>query len=288
MKGLLTLGFVAQGLRISVPYVLAALGGTLSERSGVINIALEGFLLAGAFAAALVARETGSALLGIAAGCGAGLLLAAIYGLAVIRFRADQIVCGVAATLIASGATRFFLKLVYHSSSNSPRIPALASTLPLLLATVALAFLVHALLFGSRLGLRLRAAGEHPEAAISLGVQVPPLRWWGVLASGLLGGMGGVWLAFDQHQFVAGMSAGRGFVALAAMILGGWRPLWGAAACLVFGFAEAVELQLQASALPLAPGTVQSIPYLITILALVLRPRGGSAPKALGKPLGDG
>ena len=276
--------FFAQGLRISVPYLLAALGGLLAERSGVINIALEGLLLVGAFAGAVAARESGSALIGIGAGVLAGVLLASIYGLAVIRLRADQIVCGVAVTLLASGATRFFLKLTYHSASNSPRIPALASSLPLLGATACICALVHFTLFYTRFGLRLRAAGEHPEALLAVGVGVAPLRWAGVLASGALAGLGGVWLAFDQHQFVANMSAGRGFVALAAMILGGWTPLGALAGCLLFGFAETLELRLSSSSLGLAPGTVQSIPYVLTILALALRPRG-RAPRALGQPL---
>ena len=281
------LEFFAQGLRISVPYLLAALGGLLSERSGVINIALEGLLLVGAFAGAVAGLESGSALVGIAGGVLAGMLLAALYGLCVIRFGADQIVCGVAATLLAGGATRFFLKLGYDSNSNSPRIPALASSLPLVLATALLTVAVHLLLFHSRLGLRLRAAGEHPAALRSLGVRVPPLRWWGVLASGALAGLGGVWLAYDQHKFVGGMSAGRGFVALAAMILGGWRPLGAVLGCLLFGFAEAAQLQLQSAHVGLAPGTVQSIPYLVTIVALALRPRAGAAPSALGRSLDD-
>lgn len=285
MSGSEILSFTAQGVRISVPYLLAALGGMLCERAGVINIALEGIILAGAFGAAAGCLETSSAAVGLLAGVGAGVLVAALYGLSVLRFRGDQIVCGVAVTLFASGATRFFLRLLYHSSSNSPRILALASTLPLVLAAAALVLIVHVILFRTRLGLRLRAVGEHPQAAQSLGISALAYRWIGVLASGALAGLAGVWLVFDQHQFVAGMSAGRGFVALAAMILGGWQPLGALLGCLAFGFAEALQLQLQSSGLGLASGTVQAIPYVITILALALAPRGGRAPKALGQPL---
>lgn len=284
-------GLLAQTLRISVPYLLAALGGLLCERAGVINIALEGLLLVGAFVGAVVARESTSALFGIAGGMAAGVALAAIYGMAVIRLRADQIVCGVAVTLLASGMTRFFLKLIYHSASNSPRIPALGSSLPLGASALALLILVHLVLHHTRIGLRLRTAGEHPEAARAQGIAVGPLRWRGVLASGALAGLGGVWLAFDQHQFVAGMSAGRGYVALAAMILGGWRPFGAALGCLLFAGAEAIELQLQSSAGALhgalAPGTVQAIPYIATLIALILRPRSAAAPQALGRPLED-
>ena len=299
MKLAVILGFVAQVMRISVPYVLAALGGTLSERSGVINIALEGMLLVGAFAAA-VGSLAGGALAGIALGVLAGVALAALYGVAVIRWRADQIVCGVAATLLAGGLTRFFLKLAFDSSSNSPRIPGLPApawatgggamafvatlTSPLVLLTIALVALVHVGLGRTRLGLRLRAVGEHPEAAASLGVRVVPLRWAGVLASGALAGLGGVWLAYDQHGFVANMSAGRGYIALAAMILGGWSPLGGAAACLLFGAAETVGLRLQNLQAAGGGGLVQALPYLVTITALALRARRSAAPRALGTP----
>jgi simple sugar transport system permease protein len=303
MKGLASLGFLAQVVRISVPYVLAALGGVWSERSGVINIALEGMLLVGAFAAALGCIG-GGALAGVALGVAAGVALAALYGLAVIRWRADQIVCGVATTLLALGGTRFFLKLAFGSSSNSPRIPAIAPTSwaavggvlgflgetlgsPLVVATVALAAASHALLWHTRPGLRLRAVGEHPEAAESLGVRVAPLRWAGVLLSGALAGLGGVWLCYDQHGFVAGMSAGRGFIALAAMILGGWTPLGAVAACLLFGGAEALQLRLQSSS-PGAHGglgwALQALPHLVTVVTLGARARRQVAPRALGRP----
>jgi simple sugar transport system permease protein len=298
-----SLAFAAQVVRISVPYVLAALGGIYSERSGVINIALEGLLLVGAFAAALASFSTGSALAGIALGVLAGVALAALYGLAVIRWRADQIVCGVAVTLLALGGTRFFLKLAFGSTSNSPRIAALSApawaaagglrgflgeTLgsPLVVATALAVAAAHLSLFHTRFGLRLRAAGEHPEAAESLGVRVRPLRWRGVLLSGALAGLGGVWLAYDQHGFVAGMSAGRGFIALAAMILGGWTPLGALAACLLFGAAEALQLRLQSSSLPVGSGLVQVMPYAVTIVALTLRARRQVAPRALGRPDG--
>jgi general nucleoside transport system permease protein len=287
MSGANVAAFLAQGVRISVPYLFAALGGLLCERSGVINIALEGILLLGAFGAAVGSLASSSALVGALTGVGAGVLLAALYGVAVLRFRADQIVSGVAATLLAAGASRFFLKLGYHSASNSPRLTAVGSSWILVTLAIVLVVTIHWFLRSTPLGLRLRAAGEHPEAARTLGVRVQPLRWWGVLASGVLAGLGGVWLAFDQHQFVAGMSAGRGFVALAAMILGGWRPAGALLGCLVFGFAEAVELRLQSSALALAPGTVQSIPYLVTIVALALSARGRRGPKALGQDFED-
>ena len=291
MNDLLGGALLLQLLRISVPYLFAALGGLWSERSGVINIALEGLLLAGAFGAAAGSLATGSGLAGLALGVLLAVALAALYGLVVIRFRADQIVAGVAITLLALGATRYFLKLLFDSSSNSPRVAATAGAEHWLLPVALLLVIAsHLLLHGTRLGLRLRAAGEHPEALRSVGVAVAPRRWFGVLASGLLTGLGGAWLAYNQHGFVAGMSAGRGFIALAAMILGRWSPFGSLAACLLFGAAETLQLQLQSAGLDLPSGLVQSIPYLATILALAIGPRGrAAAPQALGRPDdGDG
>ncbi len=279
----LSVSFLAQWARIAMPYVLAALGGIAAERSGVINIALEGLLLVGAFGATAGALASHSELGGALAGITAAMLLAALYGVAVLRWRADQIVCGLAINLLALGSTRFFLKLLYHSTSNSPRIDVDA-TGPLGAAALALVAAVHIILFHTRLGLRLRAVGEHPEAVATAGVRVLPYRWVGVIASGLLAGLGGVWLAFDQHSFVSEMSAGRGYIAIAAMILGRWTPLGALAACLLFGLAEAVEIRLQGH-LGLAAGTVQAIPYVVTIVALAARStRRSRAPKALGQP----
>ncbi len=277
--------FLAQVARITVPYVLAALGGTASERSGVINIALEGLLLIGAFAAAVGALATGSALAGVGAGVAAGIALAALYGLVVIRWRADQIVSGVAVTLLALGVTNFFLKLFYNSTSNSPRIESAGLGGPLIAAAAIAVAGGHVVLYHTRFGLRLRAVGEHPEAATTVGVRVLPLRWIGVLASGALAGLGGVWLAYDQHKFVSAMSSGRGFSALAAMILGRWTPVGALAACLLFGLCEAVQLRLQGH-VGVAAGTLQALPHIATIVALALRPRGGDAPRALGRPYG--
>jgi simple sugar transport system permease protein len=280
------LHFLLQALRIAVPYVLAALGGTCSERSGVINIALEGILLVGAFGAAVGTLVSGSATVGAATGVLAGVALAALYGAAVITGRGDQIVCGVAATLLALGGTRYFLKLLYGSTSNSPKLPEVAPTWAMVALAAVAVGAAQLWLYHTASGLRLRAVGELPEAAEAAGVRAPPLRWAGVLASGALGGLGGVWLAFDQAGFVGAMSAGRGYIALAAMILGRWTPLGALAACLLFGAAEAVELQLQSSGFGLPSGLVQSIPYAATIVALAARAtRRNYAPKALGKPL---
>ena len=278
------MNFLLQVLRITVPYALAALGGALSERAGIINIALEGTLLAGAFGAAVGSFYTGSAVMGLIFGVLAGMTLQLLHALATVRQRADQIVSGLAANLLALGATRFFLKLLFDSTANSPRITAWSSAAPLLAITGLLAFAVHALMHWTRFGLRLRACGENPEAAASLGVPVTSVRMVAVVLAGALAGLGGVWLAFDQHKFVDNMSGGRGYVALAAMIFGKWRPLPAVAACLLFGFAETAQIGLQASKLGLPNQLVQMLPYVLTIVALAGGVGRARAPAALGRP----
>jgi simple sugar transport system permease protein len=272
-------------LRISVPYVLGALGGLWSERAGVIALGLEGMLLASAFGATLGAHYGHSAVAGLGGGVAAGVLVAAFYALLVLRFRGDQIVCGVALNLFVDGATRFLLKTIFGSSSNSPVIGAWGQlAAPMVAVTVAAVIGSQFLLVRTRFGLRVRAVGEHPQAAASLGVGVARVRWAGVLLGGALTGLGGAWLAADQHQFVAGMSNGRGYIALAALIFGGWRPRTAALAGLLFGFAEAGQIALQAAGVGLPGWLVQTFPYVLTMAALAGVVTGPKAPAALGKP----
>jgi simple sugar transport system permease protein len=277
------IAFVAAVLRISVPYVLAALGGTWSERAGVINIALEGMLLGGAFATTVAAWFTGSATLGILGGAAAGMFLAALYAALVLRFRADQIVCGLAINLLADGLTRFLLKAIFDSSSNSPRVPAFGSGVPLMIVTALAVVVSWWLLMRTPFGLRVRAVGEHPEAAASLGVNPLQIRLRALLLGGALAGLGGAWLAADQRQFVAGMSNGRGYIALAAMIFGNWRPGWAAGAAVLFGTAEASQIALQAAGVGIPPWLIQMLPYLLTMVALAGVIGRSKAPRGLGK-----
>lgn len=288
-------GLLIAVLRISVPYVTAALGGTVSERAGVINIALEGLLLLSALGTALGAPHGPWAALG----CGllAGVLTAGLYGLLVVVWRGDQIVCGVALFLLADGLSRFLLKVAFGSTSNSPRLAQLEGRGPLFLLGAAFlaVLLLHALLYRSVLGLRLRAVGEKPEAARALGISVLRVRLTAVLLSGLLTSIGGIYLVFEQRQFVALMSGGRGFLALAAMIFGGWRPVPAALAAILFASAEALGIKLQASSFALPSWIPQLLPYALTLCALLLRgtlgrgrtgqgSRRALAPAALGQP----
>jgi ABC-type uncharacterized transport system permease subunit len=284
IHALVSLGFLAAVVRITVPYALAALGGTLSERAGVINIALEGLMLWGAFCSTLGAWAGHGAVAGVAAGVAGGVLLAALYALMVVRLGGDQIVCGVALNLLADGLTRFLLKATFDSASNSPRIDAWGHPGPtLIVVAVALTALVQGLLYRTPFGLRLRAVGEHPEAAASLGVAPDRVRWAAVLLAGGLAGLAGVWLAADQRQFVAGMSNGRGYIALAAMIFGNWRPVWAAAACLLFGLAEGVQIALQAAGVGVPGWAVQMLPYVLTMVTLAGWIGRAKPPRALGR-----
>ncbi|MDY0062856.1 MAG: ABC transporter permease [Myxococcota bacterium] len=299
MSELLTLAFVVQIVRISVPYVLAALGGTFSERGGVTNIALEGILLASAFLFVLGSYLGGHAAVGLVCGLAGGVGTAALLGAMAVTWRADPIVSGVAINLLALGGTKFFLKLVWDSSSNSSRVAAIEplargegdlgallelATHPLIVATALLVGGSTLLLFRTRFGLRLRACGEHPAAAASLGIAVRRIRWTGVLLSGLLGGLGGVWLASNQHQFTDNMSNGRGYIALAAVIFGRWHPAYAALACLLFGTAEAVQILLQGQGHGVPTQLLQALPYLLTIVTVVGFMGRARPPAALGKP----
>ena len=279
--------FLTQTIRIAIPYLFAASGGVVAERAGVVSLTLEGFMLTGAFAATLGAHYTGSAWIGVLCGVAGGLLFGLLHAVASIRYRADQIVVGIAVNLLAVGITRFFLRLAFDSSSNSPRVAGFgdaggASANPLvwlgLLVMPAAAFLIYR----TPLGLRIRAAGEKPEAAASLGVRVGRVRYAAVALSGVLAALGGVYLALDQHQFSDQMTAGRGFIALAAVIFGRWDPLRAGVACLLFAAAETFQIQLQGSqAIP--SQFVAMIPYVLTIVALAGVVGRTRPPAALGR-----
>jgi simple sugar transport system permease protein len=295
------LAFTAAALRITMPYLLAALGGTFAERAGVIHLALEGLLLGSAFGATAGALAGGSALAGVAGGLAVALLLSLLYALLVLRLGADQVVTGIALNLMVDGGTRFFLKALYGSSSNSPRAAAwgsrgagLADTLgdPLVVAALVALVVSIVVMRRTRFGLRVRAVGEHPEAAATLGVSSLRVRLGALLVAGVLAGLAGVFLAADQRQFVGGMSGGRGYIAIAAMIFGGWRPGGAALAALVFGLAETVQVTLAAVGQGRVPEWLtQMIPYGMTLLALCV-PAGRfsrfsrTPPKSLGKPYG--
>ena len=284
-----TLGnMLAQMVRIAIPLILAALGGACSERAGVVNVALEGIMLNGAFCAVVGTYYFGNPWAGLFAALLGGVLTAAIHALVTIKYRANQIISGIAINLFALGVTKFFLRIIFNSSSNSDRIAGFETIDPLLPLTILIIIAVHIALFRTPWGLRLRAVGEHPTAADTLGVNVIRMRWMGVLSSGALAGLAGAWLAFDQHQFTDNMSAGRGFIALAAMILGKWTPLGATGAALLFGFAEALQIQLQSWGVQIPTQFVQMTPYLLTMIVLAGAIGRAVPPAELGVPYDKG
>ena len=279
---------LAPTLRLSTPLILAALGGLCSERAGVVNIALEGLMLMGAFGAAVGALATHSPWLGACCGMGAGVLLAAFYALLVIPGRANQIVAGTAINLLALGLTPFLCKIRYDVTGSTPMIPLAERfhSAPLYLVWV-LVLLGWLVMRYSRLGLWLSFAGEHPEALEAAGVRVNRVRWMAVLLSGALAGLGGATLSvFLSSSFSRDMTAGRGFMALAALVFGKWRPVPAALACLLFGFADAAQMQLQGRALwgthPIPVQFIQILPYVVTMLVLAGFVGRSRPPKALG------
>jgi simple sugar transport system permease protein len=254
----------------------------------VINIALEGLMLVGAFAAAAVTAKTGSPVEGALFGALAGVTLAAIYGLAVITFRTDQIVGGIAINMLAAGITPFACKLLYDSAGSTPALPIAARFVwgPMLWAWLAVCA-TQLVIVHTPLGLWLRFAGEHPAALDAAGIRVNRVRWAGVLLSGALAGTGGATLSvFLASSFSRNMTAGRGFMALAALIFGKWRPLPTAIACLLFGFSDALQTHLQGVVLwghdPVPVQFIQILPYLVTIFLLAGFVGRSRAPRALG------
>ncbi|HEV7745298.1 MAG TPA: ABC transporter permease [Pyrinomonadaceae bacterium] len=291
MSELLNIALIFSTIRLATPLVLAALGGLFSERSGVINIALEGMMLAGAFTAAAVTHATGSPYIGLLAGILAGMLIAALHALACIRYQADQVVTGTAINILMLGMPAFLSGAFFLSSGSTPQIPKehLIPYLPIVIAIVMVP-LTWYILYKTPFGLRLRSVGENPEAADAAGVPVARMRYAGVLLSGVLAGIGGAYLSIGQSSlFTRNMTSGRGFIALAALIFGKWRPVQTLLACLLFGFTEAVSIQMQ-GVVKLPSGDdipvqfIQMVPYVLTIVVLAGFIGSSRPPRALGMP----
>jgi ABC-type uncharacterized transport system permease subunit len=291
MTEIFTISLIWSTIRLSTPLVLAALGGMFSERSGVINIALEGMMLAGAFTAAAVTYAVGNPFVGLLAGMGAGLIIAAIHAVACIRYQADQVVTGTAINILMIGIPGFLSGAFFLSSGSTPQIPKehLIPDTPIWIAA-ALVPIAWYVLYKTPFGLRLRAVGENPEAADAAGVRVANMRYAGVLLSGVLAGLGGAYLSIGQSSlFTRNMTSGRGFIALAALIFGKWRPVQTTLACLLFGLTEAITIQMQ-GVVKLPSGEdipvqfIQMVPYVLTIIVLAGFIGSSRPPRALGIP----
>lgn len=289
MDGLLDVTLLYATLRVATPVLLAATGGLLCELGGFVNIALEGLMLVAAFFAVVVSAATGSAGLGLLAAVGAAVVLAAVLAFTVLDLKADPIIAGFALTIAAGGLTVFLMSTWFgDKGSYSPatvvplprpdipwleRVPVLGPVLDgqnvLVYAALLLVPAVHYLVYRTPFGLHLRAAGENPDAAASAGLDVRRLRFAAVLLSGVFCGLAGANLSLGYlTMFVRGMTAGRGFIALAAVLLGGVTPIGTLAASLFFGFAEALAVRLQTLQLP--AHLVLMIPYVATATATAL------------------
>ena len=292
---------LAATIRFATPLVFAALGGMFSERSGVVNIGLEGLMLIGAFAGVVGAFLSGSVWIGLLFALGAGLLFALIHAVMCVTFEADQIISGAAINLLALGGTAFLMVIVFGQGGTSPdvdkfdpiaipllsRIPVIG---PALFDQSLLVYLMYAMvpitffvLFKTPFGLRLRATGEVPEAVDTAGVSVARMRYYGVALSGMLAALGGVYLSMSLlSSFTEGMTAGRGFIALAALIFGRWHPVGAFGAALLFGLGLALTIRVPPEAIP--NEFIQMIPYVLTIVVLAGFGGRAVAPAAVGRP----
>lgn len=306
METIVLLTLLSSALRATTPLLFAALGGLFSERSGVVNIALEGIMIFGALTAALVTyyvelpalrTNPGASVpyapwIGLLAAMVVGGLVGGAHAVVSIRYKADQIISGMAINLMAIGVPAVLLTGLFGNNSTSAtitnRLPRWGEGVftfsPLVFVAFALVPVVWFVVFRTPFGLRLRAVGEHPEAADSVGISVTRLRYAGVIISGVLAAMGGAYLSIGGfNQFITEMSGGRGYIALAALIFGKWHPVGALGATLLFGAFQALETQLGGGQL-LPPTVVQSLPFILTMLVLAGFVGRSVAPKAIGKP----
>jgi len=293
-------------LRYATPLIFASIGGMFSERSGVINIGLEGMMLTGAFFGILGADKTDSWVLGLAIGIGSGGLMALVHAFFAIHLRADQIVGGTAINFLALGITGYLFIDIYGQEGTPTDIPAIPNVnlgpvkdIPfvgdifgdlnlmiwLALATIVVSWVV---MFKTPIGLRIRSVGEHPHAADTVGINVYAMRYGAVVLSGMLAAAGGAYLTIGfVGSFNENTTAGRGFIALAALIFGNWRPFGAAAACLLFGFSSALAQRLnvysESAGLPIDV-LFQALPYVLTLIAVAGVIGRSIPPAAVGRP----
>ena len=289
-------------IRLATPLVLAALAGMFSERAGIVDIGLEGKMLGAAFAAAAVASLTHSPGLGVLAAVAASVALALVHGWASITHNGNQVVSGTALNILVAGLTPTLALAWFQEGGNTPPLPDAARLQSLFRAVPVIgghSLLVYAaalavplswfVLFRTRFGLRLRAVGENPHAVDTAGISVATLRYRAVLCTGLLCGLAGAYLSIAQNAgFIRDMTAGRGFLALAALIFGKWRPVPALLACLLFAFADAVQTRLQGAAIPgigvVPVQLIQAVPYILTVFLLAGFVGGAQPPRAIGVP----
>ncbi len=275
------LDLIPTTLRMATPLGFAALGGIYSERAGVINLALEGMMLIGAFGYVVGTQVSGSTGFGLLVGIGFAVGLALLHAIATVTFHAEQVVTGIGINILALGITEYLLPTSKQVDGLPHwQLPFIGSYSFMVYLLPVLMVASHILLFKTPWGLRLRAAGESTEALAALSLSRAKWQYLGILLSGLLAGAGGCFLASEVHYFTKGMTAGRGYLALAAVIFGNWRPLSGVSACFLFGFATALELANRWN----IPGQLlNSLPYILTMIVLIGFVGTSRPPASLGK-----
>lgn len=316
LSEILTPDLFASAVRMATPLALAAIGGTICERSGVVNIALEGMMLFGAFMGVIGAMFTGSAWIGVVTAVVAGLSLALVHAFASITLRTDQVVSGTAINILATGLTGFLMEVIFGHPGTTDSVSRLSpvfsiegptegflgtvwrwldavvfSYTPIVYTAIIVAIVGHWALYNTRWGLRLRALGEHPRAADTVGISVIRGRYSAVLVSGVLAGLAGANLTLEQvGSFTEGMTNGRGFIALAANIFGRWTPGGSYAASLLFGFADALQIKLQLfrEVIRIPSQFFLMLPYVLTVVVLASVVGRAVAPAAIGKPYEKG
>lgn len=316
LSSIITPDLFASALRMATPLALAAIGGTICERSGVVNIALEGMMLTGAFFGTAVVLATGQPWLGVLAAIVSGVVMASVHAFASVNLRADQTVSGTAINLLALGLTGFLMELWYGHPGTTDPIKVLRpvfnfesprgdffaevwrwidsivfSHTPIVYLAIVIAIIAHFAVYKTKWGLRLRALGEHPRAVDTVGVNVYRGRWVAVLISGGLAGLAGANLTIEQvGSFTENMTNGRGFIALAANIFGRWTPIGSYLASLLFGFADGLQIKLQIlrGVISVPPQFFLMLPYVLTVIVLAGVVGRAVAPAASGVPYKKG
>jgi simple sugar transport system permease protein len=296
-------GIISSTLSLSIPLILAALGGVFSVRSGIMALGLESMMLFGSFSAVLGSYYSGNAYIGLLCGIGGGMILGILHGLFCVRYKMNQVISGIGLNLLSSATTTLLMQVIWNNKGSSESVKSVSlrlhffDSLPilgpifskqsfLLIVTIVVALVGWVVLFKTPFGLRMRMVGENPKAASSVGIRVHAMKYVGVLICGALAGLGGAYLSIDSlNMFVRDMSAGRGYIAVAIAILSRYNPLNAVLAGLLFGFCEAMQIYLQGFGVP--SQLIQMIPYIVTLFVLVFGVKNITPPAGVGKHESD-
>lgn len=299
MDSFLSANILVLTLSIATPLFIAAIGGLLNERVGVVNVGLEGIMLSGAFVAVLATYYTHNPWIGVLASVATGLLLGALHAVVSIAFRSDHVISGVAMNILATSLTVFLLEMIFGNKGQSPTVESIGTLgdrldgVPIIgpvfhnmsyltLIGFGIAAAVHFFLRHTKIGLRFRSVGENPAAAESLGVPVMRFKYLGVIVGCALVGLAGAYLSIGMlNVFTKNMSAGRGYIALAVLVFGRWSPIGSLLASLFFGYVMALQISMQGFSVP--SQVIESIPYVATLIVLIFTYKNAKAPAAVGK-----